>query len=494
MRTKHCFLGIDLGTSALKLTLIDEDLKLVARESQPYEIAQPEFGWREIEPDVWFQCLAQAMERLFQAQNPARVDGIGVTGQMHTLVMLDERGAPLRPALMWDDARTRELVAEMRGEIARQPGGDYLARTISTGSPAANLYWLRRAEPERFKRLAKFLIAPDYLVYRLTGKYGTDYCEASTSCLYDIGRREWSPYMREMIGLDPSVYPDVRGSAVAAGRLLPEIARRFSMREDVEVLTGTGDNPATALSTGCLGQGIPVISLGTSGVLMTRVDHLEPDAKGKSILFSADGTRFSHLVQGALQSNGTSFEWWLQSILGIEDFSQADRMLEERPPKASELLFFPHLTGEKTVFADPDIRGAFLGLSTQTTREDMIYAVLEGLSYGYRQLAEAMRLDLTGCGRIRIVGGGARSSSWAQALANVLNVTVEQMDGIVSPALGIALLAAYARGFIPSLEAIAGGTIKVKRSFHPEPDEVRRCEEMYPKYLKIFQAMKFIYD
>ena len=147
------------------------------------------------------------MERLFQTQDPARVDAIGVTGQMHTLVMLDEQGASLRPALMWDDARTRELVAEMRGEIARQPGGDYLARTISTGSPAANLYWLRRAEPERFKRLAKFLIAPDYLVYRLTGNYGTDYCEASTSCLYDIERREWSPYMREMIGLDPDGLP-----------------------------------------------------------------------------------------------------------------------------------------------------------------------------------------------------------------------------------------------------------------------------------------------
>jgi xylulokinase len=493
MQKKRYFLGIDLGTSAIKLVLIDADQKLLAHHRVAYEISEPAFGWREIDPDVWFQCLVQGLDELFTAFDAGCVDAIGVTGQMHTLVMLDERGQSLRPAMMWDDTRTRDIVAELRSEISQQPGAAYLARTISTGSPAANLRWLSMNEPENFSCLSKFLIAPDYLVYRLTGKTGTDYCEASTSCLYDIERHEWSGLMREILHLDPKVYPEVRGSAVVAGKLIPEIARRFHFREDVEVLTGTGDNPATALSSGCLGLGYPVISLGTSGVLMMRSDKLEPDAKGKTILFSADGKNFSHLMQGALQSNGTAYEWWMRSILGVEDFDGADRILAKRPPQQSQLLFFPHLMGEKTVFSDPDIRGAFLGLSTSTTREDMLAAVLEGLSFGYRQLAEAMRLDLNACDGIRVVGGGARSDFWVQTLANVLNTEVQQMDGFVSPALGIALLAAYAHGVIPSMERIADVSVKMKRRFLPDPQMARHYSEMYPRYKRIFEAVKFIY-
>lgn len=493
MLHQHYFLGIDLGTSALKLVLIDADRKLVAHRTVEYEIDEPAFGWREIDPDVWYGCLAEGLDDLFSSCDPGLVDAVGVTGQMHSLVMLDERGASLRPALMWDDTRTKALVGELRAAIAHRPGADYLARTISTGSPAANLYWLRLEEPERFARMRKFLIAPDYLVYRLTGQMGTDYCEASTSCLYDIERRAWSSDMRELLGLDASVYPEIRGSAMPAGRLLPDVARRFSLRPDIPVLTGTGDNPAAAIATGCLGQGHPVISLGTSGVLMMRADHWATQAKGKAILFSPDGRRFFHLVQGALQSNGTAFEWWMRGILGIEDLNQADKLLTASPPRRSKLLFFPHLMGEKTLFADPDIRGAFLGLSTCTTREDMIYAVLQGLSFGYRQLAEAMGLDLHACEGIRIVGGGARSASWAQALADALNVPVEQMDGLVSPAFGIALLAAYGAGAVPSLEAIANGTIKVRQRFSPNPESVRHCAELYPAYLRIFQAMQAVY-
>lgn len=493
MLDKHYFLGIDLGTSAVKVTLIDHRRQMLALHTVGYEIDQPKFGWREIDPDIWFRCLSQGLEEMFAQFDPGLVDAIGVTGQMHTVVMLDGHGDSVRPALMWDDTRTRDLVVEMRPVIEERQGNNYIAKNISTGSPATNLNWLRLYEPENFARMRKFLIAPDYLVYRLTGVYGTDYCNASTSCLYNTDQKVWSPFMQGLLQLDASVYPEVRGSAVAAGKLLPQIAERFHLREDVEVLTGTGDNVATAISTGCLGQGYPVISLGTSGVLMMRADELEPDAKGKAILFSHDGKQFSHLVQGALQSNGTAFEWWIRTILEIDDFTGLDQLLGEPPARRNKLLFFPHLMGEKTIFSDPDIRGAFIGLSTQTTREDMIYAVLEGLSFGYRELAEAMRLKLAQSGSVKIVGGGAQSAAWAQTLANVLNTNVEQMDGVVNPAYGIALLAAFHCGHASSLKDIVNGSIKIKRVFEPDSEMVAFCDEKYSHYQRIYSALKSVY-
>jgi xylulokinase len=494
MSNKHYFLGIDLGTSAVKLILIDEHKEVLARQTVDYVVSSLDFGWREIDPVVWFDCMIRGMTKIFEQWDPQTVDAIGVTGQMHTLVMMDKNGESVRPALMWDDMRTKELIPDLRGIISQQPDCAYISKNISTGSPAASLYWLRQFEPDNFARVKKILIAPDYLVYRLTGTYSTDYCGASTSCLYDVQNRKWSLFMRDLLGLNENVYPEVRGSGVVAGTVTAETARRFFLRKDVKVLTGTGDNPATAISAGCLGQGYPVISLGTSGVLIMRTAQPQEDAKGKVILFSPDDCNFFYLIQGALQSNGGSFGWWMHSILGIDDFSQVDILLRDHPMWKSDLLFFPHLMGEKTLFSDPDLRGAFVGLSTVTTREDMSYAVIEGLCYGYRELAENMRLDLSACAGIRLVGGGSHSRIQAQTLANVLNVTVEQMDGAVGPAFGIALLAAYHCGFITSFDNIANDTITIKETFTPQPEIVQLCHEKYGYYQKIYPALKTIYE
>ena len=495
MADQHCFLGIDLGTSAVKIVLIDSDKKILSHQSVPYEVSSPEFGWREIDPETWFVSMSGGMDAIFSQYDPQTIDAIGITGQLHTVVMLSETGEPVRPAIMWDDMRTKDLIQQMRDIISENPDCAYITKNISTGSPSANLYWLRHFEPQNFARMKKFLIAPDYLVYCLTRVYGTDYTAASTSCLYDIHGMKWSPFMQNLIGLDSDVYPEVRGSGVIAGNLTAEIAKRFSMRENVNVLTGMGDNPATAVSAGCLVQGYPVISMGTSGVLIKPASKAEPqDTKGKMILFSPDGLNFSCLAQGALQSNGASFRWWVHSILGIDDYSQIDILLKDYVVRKSKLIFFPHLMGEKTLFSDPDIRGAFLGLSTLTTREDMLYAVIEGLCYGYRELAENMGLDLNRDSTVRIVGGGSHSRIQAQILANVLNVTVEQMNMFVSPMFGIALLAAYSGGFIESFDKIANNSNMVKEIFKPEAEAVKICNEKYTHYRKIYPALKSVYE
>ena len=485
------FIGIDLGTSSVKLILTDETGTVLAEAGDDYALLQPRPDWKEIEPETWWEAVSRAMDRLLSNTDGRNVQGIGVTGQMHTVVLLDENGKSIRPALMWNDTRTRNLIHWMRERVVGKEALS-IRGILSTGSPAANLLWLRRQEPENFGKLRKFLIGPDYLVYRLTGTYGTDYCEASTSSLYDSLSRKWSPLMRKMIGLPESVYPEVRGSAETAGTILPDIAARFGLNPEAKVLVGTGDNPAAAIATGCLGGNYPVFSLGTSGVLMFPRTKADFESKGKNILFSFDSQTFYTLVQGVVQSCGSSYNWWNRSLLGLADFSGADRDIDVEKLGENRVLFYPHLVGDKTIFADPSLRGAFIGFSTDTTRADMTQAVMEGVAFALRELTEAMRLTKEDLRNLKAIGGGSRSAVWMQILSDVLNLPVAQMEGNTGAGYGMALLAAYRCGAAPSLERLTADTITVKRRFEPRARNAALYAEQYSRYRRVHDALKTI--
>lgn len=489
---KRTYLGIDLGTSAMKMVLTDSNKNILGQISEEYQAVQSQDGWSEIDPEIWFLAMEEGLKKILDGQNRKALAGIGVTGQMHTLIVLGEDGKVVRPAMMWNDTRTKTIISELKKEIIKFPEGDYLSKTISTGSPAANLYWIKKYEPQNLKKIKKFLIGPDYLVYCLTGSQVTDYCEASTSCLYKICKREWSEEMRNLIGLNKEAYPEIRGSAQSAGKILPEIAERFGLDSEVEVIVGTGDNPATAISTGCLGLGYPVISLGTSGVFMMPIEKPESQTKGKKILFSFDDIKYSFLVQGAVQCNGNTFDWWTRNIMEMKDFNKLTTDLDANKAAENELMFYPHLDGDKTIYADPELRGAFTGISLSTSQEDMFYAVIEGLCFGFRELAEKMKFPVGEYGSIKVVGGGAKSPVWLQTLANVLNISVEKMDGMIGPAFGIALLAAYKGKSISSLEQISEGNVKIECCFHPDKKAVAFCERKYQKYLRMCRGLKYI--
>lgn len=486
------YTGIDLGTSSVKLVLTDETGKVLRESSQDYSLLQPAQGWKEIEPETWWSAAANALGRLLDGVDRAQVDGIGVTGQMHTVVLLDEQGQSIRPALMWNDTRTKDLISELKQKLSGTEVS-YISSFISTGSPAVNLLWFRENEPESFKRLHKFLIGPDYLVYRLTGIYGTDYCEASTSSLYDLRRLEWAPEMREIIGLSASVYPAVRGSAEIAGTLLPNVAARFGLRNDVKVIAGTGDNPAASIPTGCLGCQYPVLSLGTSGVLMFPRRAPDFEAKGKNILFSFDSKTFYTLVQGVVQSCGSGYSWWNRNILN-QKISEADREIDIDRLGNNPVMFYPHLVGDKNLYADPELRGAFFGLSTDTTRADMTQAVMEGIAFGVRQLAEAMHLPAAELARLKAIGGGSKSRVWMQILADVLNTPIDQLEGSAGAGYGMALLAAYSCGAVSSLEDISKSAVYIKERFLPRASNAGRYEEAYQRYLKIHDAVKAVFS
>lgn len=491
---KRLYLGIDLGTSAMKIVLIDEERRILARDTEEYQLSEPENGWSEINQELWFDSMVCGIRKIMEGQDASGLRSIGFTGQMHTLIVLDKEGRYIRPALMWNDLRTKELIPELERKMSTFDEGDYLSRTISTGSPAANLYWLKKNEPENFARIGKFLIGPDYLTYRLTGRFCTDYCEASTSCLYEIESRRWSEQVREYLGLPKTAYPKIRGSAQTAGMITEEMAELLGLSKDVTILIGTGDNPASAISAGCLGNGYPLLSLGTSGVLIMPVTPAGSNKYGKKILFSFDDKEYFNLVQGAVQSNGSTVAWWAKKIMGNSDFSYIDQAIDIEKEKKNRVVFYPHIAGDKTLYGDPALKGAFVGLDMNSECDDLMYSVLEGLCFGFRELSEKMNLSIQKNCCVKVVGGGTKSKVWMQTMANVLNLPVEQMDEMLGAAFGAALLAAYQDSGGSDYRRITEKTAGVRCRFVPDQEMAEICEEKYQIYKRMHDGLKYIID
>lgn len=486
------YIGIDIGTSAVKLTAIDETGSCVSCCERGYQYSEPFPGWKEISPSVWVEAVKGGLQELLLSIDRHAVKVIGMTGQMHTTVFLDQEGRCLRPAIMWNDMRTKEYIPELKAFLT-QEDTVHIKNIISTGSPAVNLLWLRDHEAGNFNQLSKFLIGPDYLVYYFTGKYSTDYCEASTSSLYDPKQRTWSKTMQKLIGLNESVYPPIKGSQNVVGVLLPQLQEEFGLSSEVKVIAGTGDNPAAAVATGSLRYHDPVLSIGTSGVLVLSRDRVETDMKGKWILFSLDGKAFDNMYQGVVQSAGGSFAWYVKNILQEDDFHAITSQIDLEESGKNNLLFYPHLTGDKTIYADPNIRGAFLGIDTNTTREDMAAAVMEGICFAVRQLIQEMNLSPEESAKLKVTGGGSNSKVWMQILADVLNMEIEQLGSNEGAAYGAALMALNS-------EAQGNGgreyrsLVKIEGRLFPRLGYVKFYSVKYQKYLKIYKALKLIYQ
>lgn len=480
------YIGIDMGTSSAKLLLLRNDGVVIRAVNSDYAVSQPQPGWREIEPEQWFSAMMKGFEALLSNEEASRISGIGVTGQMHTTVFLDDSGEPLRSAISWDDTRSKALLPELREKVLSFSQLQELTNLLSAGAPIASLYWLKQNEPENAAALSKFLIGPDYLVYRLTGNLQTDYCEASTSGLFDMSKRTWSEEVREILGVPSSVYPAIKGSMRMAGTVLSSIARRAGFPENVPVIVGTGDNVATAYSLSMMEKNISFLSLGTSGVLAQCRADLAPPPCGKQVLYSPDGSVFHSVNQAVLQSCGNSLNWWVQKILG-QELSNVGKLSVEKQCD-NHLLFYPHLTGDKSLYNDPELRGAFLGLYSAGSRDDMTYAVLEGTAFGLRQLFEKLGSRQT---HLPVIGGGAQSDVWMQVLANVLHVTTVRLSEQAGAAYGIALMALKAIDCQSS--SICADGAQACASFSPNPDQSRIHDEKYEQYLRIHQALKIVY-
>lgn len=477
-------IGIDLGTSAVKLLLTDRTGRVERTVSRAYPLHFPQRGWSEQDPEDWWTQVCSGLRELTAGVAPGALAAVGVSGQMHGLVILDDGDAVIRPAILWNDGRAEDEVRYLNQKVGADNIARYTANIAFTGFTAPKLLWVRTHEPENFARIRRVMLPKDYIVRRLTDTFSTDYSDASGTLLLNVEEKCWSPEMLELCGLREKQLPRLHESASIVGRVTPQAAVCCGLPAGLPVAAGAGDNAAAAVGTGAVTDGRCNISLGTSGTVFIASDRFVSPANHAIHSFAHANGRY-HLL-GCILSAASCSQWWMRDILGTGDYGQEEAKVADLGDNT--VFFAPYLMGERTPYNDARVRGAFLGLSLDTTRAQMLQAVLEGVAFALRDSVEIARdLEIQPeCSTI--CGGGAKSRIWKKILANVLNLPIDTVAD-EGPALGAALLAGVGCGLFSSVEETAG-LVSVLQTTRPEPELCARYEERYRTYRALYPAIR----
>ena len=485
------FIGIDLGTSAVKLLLVDETGAIRNEVSREYPLSFPHPGWSEQEPRDWWEACLTGIPELLEGFDPAEVAGIGAGGQMHGLVALDAEDRVIRPAILWNDGRTGEEVAYLNGVIGKERLSALTANIAFAGFTAPKLLWMKKHEPENFARIAKIMLPKDYINYKLTGVHSCDYSDASGMLLLDVAHKRWSQEMLEICSVTEEQMPRLFESFEVTGTLLPEIARQLGLPETVKVVAGAGDNAAAAVGTGVVGEGGCNISLGTSGTLFISSRQFGVDPNNALHAFAhADGGW--HLM-GCMLSAASCNKWLCDDVLKTADYAAEQREITEEKLGRNHVFFLPYLMGERSPINDVNARGCFIGMTMDTSRSDLVQAVLEGVAFAIRdsfEVAKGLGLSIP---RSFLCGGGAKSPLWRRIFANVLGIPLDMVKTEQGPGYGGAMLAMVGCGLFPSVQAAADALVELASTTEPDPEIAARYEEQYRKFSKIYPAVKTLF-
>ena len=488
------YIGVDLGTSACKFLLVNEQGEVCHQVTREYPLSMPHTGWSEQDPALWWKACLDGIPALLQGFDAARVRGIGIGGQMHGLVALDAAGAVLRPAILWNDGRTAEETDYLNTVVGRKTLSRYTGNIAFAGFTAPKLLWMRKHEPELYARIARILLPKDYLVWQMTGAFATDYSDASGMLLLDVEHKRWSKEMCELCGVKEEWLATLHESWEQVGTLRPDVAAALGLPADVKVCAGAGDNAAAAVGTGTVGEGRCNISLGTSGTVFISSEKFGVDAtNGLHAFAHADGGW--HLM-GCMLSAASCNKWWMDDILHVTD---KDYPAEQAPITREKLgrnkvFFLPYLMGERSPINDTDARGTFLGLSMDTTRADITQAVLEGVAFALRDSVEVARSIGVAIPRSNLCGGGAKSPLWGTILANVLGIPLDILVTEQGPGYGGALLAMVCCGQFASVRQATDALVRVSRTIEPDAGLTALYEERYRKFKQIYPACKPLFQ
>lgn len=484
------YIGVDLGTSAVKLLLMDAEGHIQKIVSREYPIYFPNPGWSEQNPEDWFAQTMDGLKELLSECDKSQVAGISFGGQMHGLVILDKEDKVIRPALLWNDGRTWEECDYLNNVIGKDRLSEYTANISFTGFTAPKILWVKNKEPENFAKIEKIMLPKDYIAYKLSGVHCTDVSDASGMLIFDVKNRCWSKEMLKICGIREEQLAKVYESYEAVGTVLPGIAAELGIPETVKVVAGAGDNAAAAVGTGTVGDGMCNISLGTSGTIFISSEKFGVDKNNALHAFAhADG--HYHLM-GCMLSAASCNKWWMEEIIGTKDFAGE----QENITKLGEnhVFFLPYLMGERSPHNNPMARGTFIGMTMDTSRADMTQAVLEGVAFALRDSLEVARQLGIPITRTKICGGGAKSPLWRKIIANVLNLKVDVIEAEEGPGMGGAMLAAVACGVYDSVEDAAAKIVRVVKTIEPEPELVEKYEDRYRKFAQIYPTVKGLFD
>ncbi len=484
------YVGIDLGTSAVKLLLMDGEGKIQKIVSREYPLYFPHPGWSEQKPEDWYEQVMDGMKELIAEADKSKVAGISFGGQMHGLVILDKEDEVIRPAILWNDGRTYEECDYLNNVIGKEKLSEYTANISFTGFTAPKILWVKNKEPENFKRIVKIMLPKDYIAYKLTGVNCTDVSDASGMLLMDVKNRRWSKEMCEICGISEEMLPKLYESYECVGTVKPEIARELGIPETVKVAAGAGDNAAAAVGTGTVGDGMCNISLGTSGTIFISSEKFGVDKNNALHAFAhADG--HYHLM-GCMLSAASCNKWWMDEIIGTSDYGAEQKKIGALGE--NHVYFLPYLMGERSPHNNPNARGTFIGMTMDTTRADMTQAVLEGVAFALRDSFEVAKSLGIKIERTKICGGGAKSPLWKKMIANILNLKVDVIESEEGPALGGAMLAAVACGEYKNVEEAAAKIVRIVDTVEPEEELVKKYDERYQQFRQIYPVCKPLFD
>ena len=484
------YVGIDLGTSAVKLLLMDGEGKIQKIVSREYPLYFPHPGWSEQKPEDWYEQVMDGMKELIAEADKSKVAGISFGGQMHGLVILDKEDQVIRPAILWNDGRTYEECDYLNNVIGKEKLSEYTANISFTGFTAPKILWVKNKEPENFKKIVKIMLPKDYIAYKLTGVNCTDVSDASGMLLMDVKNRRWSKEMCEVCGISEEMLPKLYESYECVGTVKPEIARELGIPETVKVAAGAGDNAAAAVGTGTVGDGMCNISLGTSGTIFISSEKFGVDKNNALHAFAhADG--HYHLM-GCMLSAASCNKWWMDEIIGTSDYGAEQKKIGALGE--NHVYFLPYLMGERSPHNNPNARGTFIGMTMDTTRADMTQAVLEGVAFALRDSFEVAKSLGIKIERTKICGGGAKSPLWKKMIANILNLKVDVIESEEGPALGGAMLAAVACGEYKNVEEAAAKIVRIVDTVEPEEELVKKYDERYQQFRQIYPACKPLFD
>ncbi|MDF2878760.1 MAG: xylulokinase [Clostridia bacterium] len=491
------YLGIDLGTSSVKVIVMDKKGIIVDSASSKYPLSYPKPLWSEQNPKDWWQGTTDAIKRIMAKNKEIgdQIEGISFSGQMHGLVLLDEKGDVLRPSILWNDGRTQKQCDYLNDVIGRDKLSEYTGNIALSGFTAPKVMWVKENEPEIFEKIAHILLPKDYIRYCLTGDYKIDASDAAGTLFFDVKNKSWSKEMIDILSIQTEWLPEVYDCYEVTGTVKSDVAKDLGISCAAKVIGGGGDQAVGAVGTGTVASGVVSVALGTSGVVFASVDEYKVDKENRLHSFNHANGKFTQM--GVMLSAAYSLQWWTEEVnkdIQSENPYQVLREEAAKVPAGSEgLLFLPYLTGERTPHADVNATGVFIGLKPSHTRGHMTRAVMEGVGYGLRDSLEILKDMQIPIHEMRITGGGIRNELWVEILASIFNEELNIVEASEGPAYGAGILAAVGCGLFDTVEEACKTLVNVTKTVKPCEADAEKYDKYYQVFRKGYDQLKGIY-
>ena len=481
-------IGVDLGTSSVKVLLVNRNGEVVQEVSKSYPLIQEKSGYSEQDPEQWVIRTTEAISEIIVSFNGeiADIEGISFSGQMHGLVILDRNKQLLRNAILWNDTRTTEQCQQIYDIVGKERLIQITQNVALEGFTLPKILWVKQYELETFEKISTFLLPKDYLRYRMTGHIGMDYSDAAGTLLLDINTNEWSKEICDRLGINSNICPPLVESSNYVGDITKEFAEKTGLSESVKVFAGGADNACGAIGAGILSEGKTLCSIGTSGVVLSYEESNTKDFGGKVHYFN-HGKENAYYTMGVTLAAGYSLSWFKEKFASNESLNDFVSGIDKVPVGSNGLLFTPYIVGERTPYPDADIRGSFIGIDSAHTKDHFVRAVIEGITFSLHESIEIFRASGKTIDTVVSIGGGAKNETWLQIQADIFNANIVKLASEQGPGMGAAILAAYGCGWFDSLDQCADVFIDTVKVYEPIPENVEAYRSLFTIYQEVYR-------